>query len=210
MFIPFFSIPGAVAQEEEERQDGKAFELFEWGAAFGYGFVNEDIPEGNYGPFLLMGQIEFHIHRKNYEPGGMHHFLIYAEPQVNPVLIDGGIKEWEAGCNIGAKYFIRIRERNGFYIHGGSGPHYISMDSPEHQAGGYVFANNFGTGYQRLLKRDVHITVAYRFRHISNLDLKQPNLGFDNHFLSVGFKKDFKHRVQQRRQLKKEVAAGEY
>jgi hypothetical protein len=177
----------------------RSFELFEWGGSLGIGFVNEDIPEGNYGPFLLMGHLEFHAHRKQRNPASNHFLLLFGEPQVNPVVLGGGIKEWELGCNIGMKYLLRIRELNGIFFHAGSGPHYISLDSPEHQADGFVFANNFGIGYERLFKRDIRISVGYRFRHASNLDLQQPNLGLDNHFFTIGFKKDFEHRLQERR-----------
>lgn len=187
---------------------GKAFSPYQWGGQFGYGFVNEHIPEGEYGPFLLSGLLEFHLHRRTRNPEGAHFFLLYAEPQVLPVLIAGGIREWEAGCNIGAKYRVAIRDKNGLSWHVGSGPHYISLDSPQHQAGGFAFASNFGMAYDREFRRDVSITVGYRFRHVSNLDLQSPNLGLDNHFLTVGFRKDFPRRVQQRRARSSELPAG--
>ncbi|MCP4121009.1 MAG: acyloxyacyl hydrolase [Bacteroidetes bacterium] len=180
----------------------RSFELYEWGMTFGYGFVNEKIPEGNYGPFLIAGNIEFRIHRKQYDPTSPHHVLLFGEPQVVPVLLGGGISEWEAGFNVGLKYLIAIKESNGIYFHVGSGPHYISLNSPDHQAGGFAFSDNFGMGYERLFRKDIKITVAYRFRHISNLDIQSPNKGLDNHFFTLGFKKDFVHRVQQRRERK--------
>ena len=191
-----------VNAEDGPETKQRSFELFEWGASFGFGFVNEDIPEGNYGPFLLLGHLEFHAHRKQWNPDGKHFFLVFAEPQVNPVLLTGGINEWEIGCNIGLKYLIRIKERNGLYFHGGSGPHYISLNSPDHQADGFAFANNFGMGFQREFKNDIRVSVGYRFRHLSNLDVNMPNLGLDNHFFTIGFKKDFMHRVQQRKERK--------
>lgn len=187
---------------QEEPVKSRSFELFEWGCSIGYGFVNEDIPEGNYGPILLMSHLEFHAHRKKRDSSSNHFFLVFAEPQVNPVILDGGIKEWEAGVNIGLKYLVRIKDKNGLFFHAGSGPQYISLESPEHQADGFAFANNFGMGYQRALKKNVDITIGYRFRHLSNLGINEPNLGLDNHFFTVGFKKTFPYRVQERRYRK--------
>lgn len=196
-----------VAPPDSTEAKSRSFELFQWGMSFGYGFVNEQLPEGDYGPFLLMAHLEFHAHKKSRDPDCRHFFLLYGEPQVNPVLLGGGIREWEAGVGVGAKYLVRIKERNGLYIHGGSGPQYISLDSPQHQADGFVFANHAGIGYQRLFKRDIRINFAYRFRHMSNLDLQTPNLGLDNHFFTIGFRKEFAHRVRERR-LQKIDASG--
>jgi len=179
----------------------RSFELYEWGMTFGYGFVNQDIPEGNYGPFLLGGNIEFHAHRKSRKPSSHHYILLFAEPQVNPVLLGGGIKEWEAGCNIGLKYLISVKEKNSIYFHGGSGPHYISLDDP-FGGSGFGFASNVGMGYARLFKRDVKITMGYRFRQLSNLSKGTPYDAIQNHFFTMGFTKGFQNRVQQRRERK--------
>ena len=198
-----------MASDSTSVKEGRSFELFEWGFSLGYGFVNEPLPEGRYEPFLLLGHIEFHAHRKQRQPDSPHYFLLIAEPQINPVFVNGGMNDWEAGCNIGLKYLIKMKEINGLYFHIGSGPQYISIWSPEHQANGFAFSNNFGMGYQRVFKRDVTITFGYRFRHVSNLDLQLPNLGLDNHFFTVGFKKDFPRRAQQRRQNKQLIIEEE-
>ena len=183
-------------------QKQRSVELFEWGFSLGYGFVNEQLPEGKYEPFLLLAHVEFHAHRKQRNPDSPHYFLLFGEPQINPVFVNGGLNDWEAGCNIGIKYLIKMKEINGLYFHVGSGPQFISVWSPEHQANGFAFSNNFGLGYQRVFKRDVTITFGYRFRHVSNLDLHLPNLGLDNHFFTVGFKKDFPRRALERRHYK--------
>jgi hypothetical protein len=203
LIIFTFSVKSFASDTTEVAQQ-KSFELFEWGLSFSYGFVNEKIGENRYEPFLFMAHLEFHPHRKQRNPNSPHYFLLFAEPQANPVLFGGGIKDWEMGCNIGIKYLAKIKERNSFFVHAGSGPQFISINAPEHQANGFAFANNFGIGYQRLFKNDIHITIGYRFRHVSNLDLQLPNAGLDNHFLSVGFKKEFAQRIQARMQRKQE------
>ena len=124
----------------------RSFELFEWGLSFGFGFVNEDIPEGNYGPFMFGAHIEFRAGRKQRDPASPHFFLLFLEPQLNPVLVGGGIDAWEIGGNIGAKYPLVLRERNAMFFHAGSGPMYLSLKASEHQAGGINFASNFGLG----------------------------------------------------------------
>ena len=194
----------AAASDSTIVEESKSFKLFEWGMSLGYGFINEQLPEGRYEPFLAMAHVEFQILGKKRKSDSPHYFLLFVEPQLNPVLVNGGINDWEAGGNIGVKYLIKIKEKNAMFFHAGSGPHFISIHAPEHQVNGYAFANNFGMGYQRWFRDDLRITLGYRFRHVSNLNLALPNKGLDNHFLTVGFKKDFPRRAQARRQNKKE------
>ena len=203
LMITLFS-GNAKASDSTTVEQQTAFDLFQWGMSLSYGFVNEKIDGNRYEPFLIMAHLEFHPHRKQRNPNAPHYFLLFAEPQANPVFFGGGIKDWEMGCNIGVKYLAKIKERNSLFVHVGSGPQYISINAPTHQANGFAFANNFGIGYQRLFKKDVHINFGYRFRHVSNLNLQLPNAGLDNHFFSIGFRKDFAHRIQQRMQRKKE------
>ncbi len=193
-----------MASDSTSVQQSKSFKLFEWGLSIGYGFVNEQLPNGKYEPFLALAHIEFQIQRKQRKNESPHYFLLFGEPQINPVFVNGGMNDWEAGCNIGLKYMVKLKEKNGLYVHVGSGPQFISVWSPEHQANGFAFANNFGAGYQRQIREDLEITFGYRFRHVSNLNLQLPNLGLDNHFFTVGFKKDFPKRAQARRQSKKD------
>ncbi len=197
-------VSNSIVAQDTTTTEQKSFELYQWGLSFSYGFVNEEIGEKRYEPFLFMAHLEFHPHRKKRNPLSPHYFLLFAEPQANPVLFGGGIHEWEIGCNIGAKYLAKIKEKNSIYIHVGSGPQYISINAPEHQANGFAFSNNFGIGYQRMFKNDIEINVGYRFRHVSNLDLQLPNAGLDNHFLSIGFRKAFAQRIQIRRERKAE------
>ena len=181
----------------------KSFELFEWGLTFGYGIVNESMPEdGRYEPIMLMSNLDFHLHKKNRNPDSKHFFILYAEPQFVPVFRNGGIKDWELGCNIGLKYHVQMKERNALFLYIGSGPQYISLDNSAQQSKGYAFSDNFGIGYQREFKRDIKMNFGYRFRHVSNLDIHLPNDGIDNHLLTIGFKKDFAHRVQKRKDRK--------
>lgn len=202
ILIGFVFFSKLSAQDSIEVADQKSFELYQWGLSFSYGFENETIGDKRYEPFLIMAHLEFHPHRKQRNPESPHYFLLFAEPQANPVLFGGGIHEWEIGCNIGVKYLAKIKERNSIYVHVGSGPQYISINAPEHQANGFAFSNNFGIGYQRMFKKDVEINFGYRFRHVSNLDLQLPNAGLDNHFFSIGFRKEFAHRIQVRRERK--------
>ncbi len=184
-------------------EKSKSFELFEWGLTFGYGFVNESLPEGGrYEPILFLANLEFHIHKKTRDPESKHFFLLYSEPQFSPVFRNGGIKDWELGCNIGAKYLIKMNERNGLFFYVGSGPHYISLDHSAHQSKGFAFSDNFGLGYQREFNKDIKMNFGYRYRHVSNLDIKLPNDGLGNHFFTIGFKKEFAHRVQKRKARK--------
>lgn len=201
ILVFFTALFQAAAQAADSTTvEARAFELHEWGAVLGIGFVNENIKGDNYGPFLLMGNLEFHLKRKQRDPDSRHYFLLYAEPQLVPVLFRGGIKAWEAGLNIGARYLLQWGERNGLAFYAGSGPQYISLDMPAFPNKHFAFANNMGMSFERDFKRDVKIAVGYRYRYLANLNLSPSNSGIANHIFTIGFKKDFPRHLQQRKE----------
>ena len=71
------------------------------------------------------------------------------------------------------------------YILISAGPHYVS-GTPEIQARGFVFSDNFFTGLTVKLNENVHLDLRSGFRHISNASLKKPNGGVNNVILSGG------------------------
>jgi hypothetical protein len=66
------------------------------------------------------------------------------------------------------------------------GPHYVS-GTPERQSPGFIFSDNAFIGMNVRLYSDLYVDVRYGFRHISNADIKQPNLGVDAFIINVGF-----------------------
>jgi hypothetical protein len=52
--------------------------------------------------------------------------------------------------------------------------------------GKFQFASHGGFGMHAFLASDVAITLGYRFRHISNAGLDEPNHGLNTHFFIVG------------------------
>jgi opacity protein-like surface antigen len=105
------------------------------------------------------------------------------EPQFNLVLKPA--KETEFGLGIGLQYAYPVMDRISPYVLVVSGPHYISYDSIT-QAGGFNFSSAIGAGVYISLTREMALNLGYRYRHVSNGDLKKPNEGIDSHLAMVG------------------------
>jgi hypothetical protein len=52
--------------------------------------------------------------------------------------------------------------------------------------GKFQFASHAGFGVHAFLASDVAVTLGYRFRHISNAGLDEPNHGLNTHFFILG------------------------
>ena len=87
---------------------------------------------------------------------------------------------------IGLKYMYPVTDRISPYIMGSVGPHYISVQT-EKQASGFIFADTIGAGIYYFLDRKSALNIGYRFRHVSNADLKSPNGGIDTQIGTIGY-----------------------
>ena len=152
----------------------------------GPGFIHEEqVVNGvPFTPFLITGFISrpFRRGHRLLRPSS---FSWYAAPQVNPVLFEGKVEEMEAGVNLGLQWSpVEIPVRP--FVRVGVGPHYLSF-STARQRGGFIFSDNFATGIIAKIGANAVMEVQYRYRHLSNAGLKDPNWGIDNHFALVGF-----------------------
>jgi len=66
------------------------------------------------------------------------------------------------------------------YLKGGVGMIYMTQHTLE-QSTQFNFIPNGGGGLHYFFKKDTALTIEYRFRHLSNSSIKQPNGGIDTH-----------------------------
>lgn len=66
-----------------------------------------------------------------------------------------------------------------------AGPHYVS-GTPERQESGFVFSDNIMGGVNLRFFKGSYLDVRYGYRHLSNANLKKPNLGINNMALNLG------------------------
>jgi len=88
----------------------------------------------------------------------------------------------EVGNNFAFKIgFLPETSRFQPYFKGGSGPMFMSQHTRE-QGTQFNF-NDFGAlGVHYFFTKTAALTFEYRFRHISNAEIKKPNRGIDSHF----------------------------
>ncbi|HEY8514656.1 MAG TPA: acyloxyacyl hydrolase [Candidatus Binatia bacterium] len=71
------------------------------------------------------------------------------------------------------------------YFHGGAGVMYTGLQGIG-LGGPFEFNEVVGVGVNVFLRRDLALSLGYRFRHVSNADLGSENFGLDTHFVLVG------------------------
>lgn len=155
----------------------------ESGAILGFGTASID--EGDYQTILLIWHLG--IDMKKLFPELENHkgkLSFYLEPQINPVV--NPETDIECGIGLGFKYMYPITDRLFPYIMGGTGPHYISVNTKD-QADGFTFSDTIGIGFYYFLTENSSINLGYRYRHMSNTGLDAPNGGIDNHFGTIGY-----------------------
>jgi opacity protein-like surface antigen len=71
------------------------------------------------------------------------------------------------------------------FVDFGAGVTYTDIGRPNLSTR-FQFNDQAGLGAHCFLRQDVAVTVQYRFVHLSNAGMKEPNLGVDAHVFSVG------------------------
>ncbi|HFA47531.1 MAG TPA: acyloxyacyl hydrolase [Bacteroidetes bacterium] len=158
------------------------------GIHLGIPIINEKLADGfEYRPFQLL----FYYNFTNLLKGKKNDLFVYLEPQLVWVHFSPKRKkEFEFGANLGLEYRLNLSGQTAIIAAVGSGPHYISAETPK-QAKGFIFSDNFTLGLRQALGNsgtDLHLRA--RFRHISNANLKKPNNGIDSWFLIFGATKE--------------------
>lgn len=181
----FFLSISTYAQNEQAyiKQESSGFFM-------GASFINEQLPENySYQVYQLIYNYSFPI--INQEKVKKHNLILQLEPQINPVSLKGEKMQFETGINVGLIYNYKLSQNSLLDVGFGSGLHYISTNTCL-QANGFIFNNNFILGISKRIERKKNgweISVQFRFRHLSNLDLNLPNKGLDNFIFYCGISK---------------------
>jgi len=148
--------------------------------SIGYPILQEQLPENySYNPLFLTTRFPFFSkHQRS--------FSFYIEPQLAITFpATPQKKAFEFGANLGIQYYFWTRTNSRWNIALGLGPHYTSLETAM-QHKGFLFSDNIELGYYRLLGTKIGLQLKTRFRHLSNANLQQPNLGLDNLFIMGG------------------------
>lgn len=92
----------------------------------------------------------------------------------------------EAGLNVGFRYLTPLADWVSVYGEISSGPVYFSIDTVEQGDEGFNFISQFGAGLQFEFARNIALNAGYRFRHLSNAGLSDPNDGINTNALITG------------------------
>jgi len=148
------------------------------------GYGSASLPEGEYQTLLLIVHLGKEI--GHFIPALRGHrgkLSVFLEPQYNPVLKPASDSEF--GLGVGIQYAYPLTDVISAYILGVTGPHNITVDTT-HQASGFNFASAVGAGFYVYLTKNVAVNLGYRYRHISNADIRKPNDGIDSHIGLMG------------------------
>lgn len=148
--------------------------------SFGYPIVQERLPEKySYNPLFFTARFPIFNNKKR-------KLFFYAEPQAAVTIPPKEFTTaFEMGINLGLKYVFWESDKIMLAAAIGAGPHYLSLEtSLQHK--GFLFSDNIELAYYQLLNKDMGMHFKTRFRHLSNANLKKPNLGIDTFFLVVG------------------------
>ena len=177
------SSPLALAEETESGWQSK-FSLTESTMIAGFG--KGEFTEGSYEHIALIWQLGFDLKRvfsRLEDNRGVLTFIM--EPEINPV-ISPDDQDVEFGISFGLKYRYPLTQNSSGYVLFSIGPHYITVKSTD-QANGFIFFDTVGTGFSFSLSEKTALSLEYRFRHISNADTQEPNVGIESHIGAIGY-----------------------
>ncbi|MFN0048605.1 MAG: acyloxyacyl hydrolase [Cytophagales bacterium] len=157
---------------------------------FGFGSNPSSLPEGTYRPIYFMGYFANHLLKSEFRNTAFAIPYFYVEPQFNLVYIqkpNGAIDQsFEFGINNGLKQNLRFSDFFQTFILIGTGPHFIAIDT-EKQKKGFIFSNCVGAGMQFFVQKNISLICSFRIKHMSNLELFQPNSGINSYNFHLGF-----------------------
>lgn len=116
-----------------------------------------------------------------FNPKGMLE-MIY-EPFINHIIAPKS--NVELGLAFLFRYSYPLTGKLYPYIEAGSGLHYMTLQTRE-QSTQFNFIDQGGGGITYFLKKNLALDIGYRFRHISNAGIKEPNGGINANVYTVG------------------------
>jgi hypothetical protein len=183
-----------------QAQDGKKTNYInkknEVGLLGGYSIADGEITEGKYKPVLFMPYAAWNLTKNE---NHIFTFSFQLTPQVNYAKLNykssekKSSNEIEAGVNVGFRFNVRINKCITAYVMPSTGAYYISVNTID-QANGYIFELSPPVGLYIKLNEATALNLQYKYRHISNAGLKDPNFGIENQFAVVGISRFFGSR----------------
>ncbi len=170
-----------------------------------YGFEASAAPRLSFGLQAAYGL-------ENGIPRNISHIqMLYAQPQIGIIVWDSAesrlpIKRFEivsegivggavhpGGYLFGDTLMFRVtgNSKRPFvpFFNVSSGPLHTNLDENAPELGGHVqFISQGGVGIQRRLDLKHSVVLEYRYFHMSNAGLTQPNHGFNGSMLSIGMR----------------------
>jgi len=150
------------------------------------GWLDSDIREGlDYRGFILTVGFDYQadavLSSSGFNPGPDFAFVL--EPFVSAV--SDPDTNLELGTNFLLKYTLPFWTRVKPYLKGGVGIMYMTQHTRE-QSTQFNFLPQAGAGMHFFIDDSVAFNLEYRFRHLSNCDLKKPNKGIDSDIFLTG------------------------
>jgi opacity protein-like surface antigen len=159
--------------------------LKEVGILSGYavGSLKYDQPDYEIVPMILRLGFDLNpfINKFGWNTKGILEFEL--EPFINTIISPNS--NVEVGSNFLVKYALPLTQKIYPYFEGGLGMLYMSQHTLE-QGSQYNFLPQAGGGIMYFLKDNLAISAGYRYRHLSNNSLAEPNGGIDVNMALVG------------------------
>lgn len=115
------------------------------------------------------------------KPKGYTEFIL--EPFFNQVISPDS--DYEAGFSIMLKYAYPLFDKVHLYGIGGGGLVYMGEETAE-QSTQYNFLPQLGAGISFFVNENCSVSIEYRYRHLSNAGIKEPNRGINTDMFLTG------------------------
>ncbi len=175
------SLSGQLSRAEEPKP--KCLEAIELLTGFGW---NKLHGKSNYNLFPILAAFDFNLKplakKINFNPKQLLQF------QVEPFLTF--VSSPDSNIETGSNFFIKIgllpeTSKLQPYAKVGAGIIYISEHTGE-QSTQFNFTETAGLGLHYFLSKNIAFTLEYRYRHLSNAAIKEPNHGINTQFSLAG------------------------
>lgn len=180
-------LPASLPAQEGNIPDNPRHRM---GFLVGYGDKYELVLKANYEYKVVLFQIQYYYALLKKDKWGIDMIL---QPQYNVTKYKYETSDpeyrigFEYGINLGVLFRMNCcGDLLSYYTIISAGPHYIS-GSIKRQAAGFIFSDNLSIGLNIKLIEDIYLDVRAGYRHLSNANLNQPNIGIDSIILSSGF-----------------------
>lgn len=181
LLVCLILVPPQLSQAE--KSGSKCIEAVELLTGFGWNKLNE---KGNYNIFPILVAFDFNLkpltQKINFNPKSLVQFQL--EPFAS--FISSPDNNFETGTNFFLKLgFLPQTSKIQPYAKIGAGLDYMTQHIRE-QATQFNFTETAGLGMHYFFTDKLALTLEYRFRHLSNAAIKEPNHGINTQFGLAG------------------------